>query len=289
MLGFNRPVDAATAEVLAEPGRSSRRSSRPTSTPAALEILTTKPKWKANVRLMKVGPLDAAGRDWQLRQIEGGMLVQEADVAGRPRERVESRHRRPARRRPAGTTCGSPGPSCGTSSRTPSSLAKDRMLLGAGAGQMSRVDSVEIAIKKAGDRGRGRVLASDAFFPFPDSIEQAAAAGVAAIIQPGGSRTRRRSDRRLQRAQIADDLHRPAALQALERSGRPRWPSVLDKIVATKRRKSPPPKLAQPEATLRASWPPRRRRRGDFFARAGRARADSLDRRSEKGQPLGRA
>ena len=53
---------------------------------------------------------------------------------------------------------------------------------------MSRVDSVEIAIKKAGDRARGAVLASDAFFPFADSIHRAAAAGVAAIIQPGGSR-----------------------------------------------------------------------------------------------------
>ena len=62
------------------------------------------------------------------------------------------------------------------------------MLLGAGAGQMSRVDSVEIAVKKAGDRAEGSVLASDAFFPFPDSIDLAAAAGVAAIIQPGGSK-----------------------------------------------------------------------------------------------------
>jgi phosphoribosylaminoimidazolecarboxamide formyltransferase/IMP cyclohydrolase len=53
---------------------------------------------------------------------------------------------------------------------------------------MSRVDSVEIAIKKAGDRVEGSVLASDAFFPFPDSIERAAAAGVKAIIQPGGSK-----------------------------------------------------------------------------------------------------
>ncbi len=53
---------------------------------------------------------------------------------------------------------------------------------------MSRVDSVEIAIKKAGARAPGAVLASDAFFPFADSIEQAAAAGIAAIIQPGGSR-----------------------------------------------------------------------------------------------------
>jgi phosphoribosylaminoimidazolecarboxamide formyltransferase/IMP cyclohydrolase len=52
---------------------------------------------------------------------------------------------------------------------------------------MSRVDSVEIAIAKAGQRAAGSVLASDAFFPFPDSIPKAAAAGVTAIIQPGGS------------------------------------------------------------------------------------------------------
>ena len=62
------------------------------------------------------------------------------------------------------------------------------MLLGTGAGQMSRVDSIEIAVKKAGERARGSVMASDAFFPFPDSIDAAAAAGVVAVIQPGGSR-----------------------------------------------------------------------------------------------------
>jgi phosphoribosylaminoimidazolecarboxamide formyltransferase/IMP cyclohydrolase len=67
-------------------------------------------------------------------------------------------------------------------------LAKEGALLGVGAGQMSRVDSVEIAISKAGERVGGSVLASDAFFPCEDSIHRAAAAGVAAIIQPGGSR-----------------------------------------------------------------------------------------------------
>jgi len=67
-------------------------------------------------------------------------------------------------------------------------LARGRMLLGVGAGQMSRVDSVELAIKKAGGRAESGVLASDAFFPFPDSIQRAAAAGIAAIIQPGGSK-----------------------------------------------------------------------------------------------------
>ena len=67
-------------------------------------------------------------------------------------------------------------------------LCKDRSLCGAGAGQMSRVDSVEIAINKAGERASGSILASDAFFPFPDSIHRAADAGVAAVIQPGGSK-----------------------------------------------------------------------------------------------------
>ena len=67
-------------------------------------------------------------------------------------------------------------------------LTKDNVLLGMGAGQPSRVDSVAIAIKKAGDRAKGSVLGSDAFFPFPDGVELAGEAGITAIIQPGGSK-----------------------------------------------------------------------------------------------------
>jgi phosphoribosylaminoimidazolecarboxamide formyltransferase/IMP cyclohydrolase len=67
-------------------------------------------------------------------------------------------------------------------------VAKDRQVIGVGAGQMSRLDSVKIAIEKAGNRARGAVLASDAFFPFRDGPDVAAAAGVRAIIQPGGSK-----------------------------------------------------------------------------------------------------
>lgn len=66
-------------------------------------------------------------------------------------------------------------------------LVKNQSTVGIGAGQMSRVDSTEIAVRKAGDKARGSVLASDAFFPFPDSIDEAAKNGVVAIIQPGGS------------------------------------------------------------------------------------------------------
>lgn len=66
-------------------------------------------------------------------------------------------------------------------------LSRNKQLVGAGAGQMSRVDSVQIAVRKAGERSKESYLASDAFFPFADGIEEAAMAGVKAIIQPGGS------------------------------------------------------------------------------------------------------
>ena len=65
--------------------------------------------------------------------------------------------------------------------------AKDLATVGIGAGQMSRVDSVEIACRKAGDRARGAVLGSDAFFPFSDGLEVAASHGVSAFVEPGGS------------------------------------------------------------------------------------------------------
>jgi phosphoribosylaminoimidazolecarboxamide formyltransferase/IMP cyclohydrolase len=67
-------------------------------------------------------------------------------------------------------------------------FARDGAVVGVGAGQMSRVDSVRLAAEKAGDRRKGAVLASDAFFPFRDGIDLAAQAGISAVIQPGGSR-----------------------------------------------------------------------------------------------------
>jgi phosphoribosylaminoimidazolecarboxamide formyltransferase/IMP cyclohydrolase len=66
-------------------------------------------------------------------------------------------------------------------------LAKDGMTTGIGCGQTSRVDATWIALKRAGEKSKDSVLASDAFFPFPDSIEEAAKHGVKAVIQPGGS------------------------------------------------------------------------------------------------------
>ena len=66
-------------------------------------------------------------------------------------------------------------------------LAQGSKVVGVGAGQMSRVDSVHMAVRKAGERSKGSVLASDAFFPFRDNIDEAARAGITGVIQPGGS------------------------------------------------------------------------------------------------------
>ena len=186
VLGLNRKVDPATAEVLTDPQLFIEAIIAPDYSPEALEILTTRPKWRANVRLMKVGPLEGPRDRWAYRFLEGGVLVQEADILPDPEEEWRV------------VTDKQPSPEDWAELRFAWAVVrhvksnaivvtKDRMLLGAGAGQMSRVDSVEIAIKKAGPRVKGAVLASDAFFPFPDSIELAAAAGIAAIIQPGGS------------------------------------------------------------------------------------------------------
>jgi len=187
VLGLNRVVDAATAEVLTEPGLFIEAIVAPDFEPEALEILTTKPKWKANVRLLKVGDLDCEPERWIYRCIEGGVLMQEADVLPDP----EDDWKVVTDAKPADAQMGDLRFAWDIVRHVKSNaivVCKDRMLLGAGAGQMSRVDSTEIAIKKAGDRVKGAVLGSDAFFPFPDSIDRAAEAGIVAVIQPGGSK-----------------------------------------------------------------------------------------------------
>jgi phosphoribosylaminoimidazolecarboxamide formyltransferase/IMP cyclohydrolase len=186
VLGFNRPVDRATADLLAAPGLFIEAIVAPGFDPPAVEVLTTKPKWKANVRLVDVGPLDSPPAPINYRQIEGGMLVQQADVWPDP----QSEWRVVTQAQPSQPLLEDLRFGWAVVRHVKSNaivLAKSQSLIGCGAGQMSRVDSVDIAIEKAGDRAKGAALASDAFFPFPDSIHKAAAAGIAAIIQPGGS------------------------------------------------------------------------------------------------------
>ncbi|MGI9472264.1 MAG: bifunctional phosphoribosylaminoimidazolecarboxamide formyltransferase/IMP cyclohydrolase [Rubripirellula sp.] len=187
VLGLNRTVDKATAELLCEPGLFIEAIVAPDFEAEAVGLLTTRPRWRDNVRLMQAGRLDEPASSVQRRFISGGMLVQDAD-----RMTSSSLQWKTATKTEVEDGLWDDVSFAWEMVRHVKSnaivLGKDTSLIGVGAGQMSRVDSVEIAIDKAGERSKGSVLASDAFFPFPDSIEAAAEAGVVAIIQPGGSR-----------------------------------------------------------------------------------------------------
>ena len=186
VIALNQKVDLDTANFLADGDFFIEAIVAPSFYPEALEILTTRPKWKKNVRLLQVGQLSSPQPRWELRQILGGMLVQDADnQEDNPSQWKIATEQQPDDRLMAELRFGWHMVRFVKSNAI--TLSKDCALVGVGAGQMSRVDSVEIAIKKAGDRAAGSVLASDAFFPFADSIEVAAQAKIAAIIQPGGS------------------------------------------------------------------------------------------------------
>jgi len=187
VLGFNGIVDEATAEYLAQPGLFVEAIVAPDYSAAAVGILTTKPKWKNNVRLMQVGSLDLLAPGRQLRFIDGGVLIQDSDAL----PDLSDTWKVVTEQQPTAAQMDELRFGWAVVRHVKSNaitLSNNLAVCGVGAGQMSRVDSVDIAIQKAGDRVAGSVLASDAFFPFPDSIEKAAAAGVAAIIQPGGSK-----------------------------------------------------------------------------------------------------
>lgn len=186
VVGFNRDVDEETASFLAAGDFFVEAIVAPDFSDEAVAILTTRPKWKKNVRLLKVGSLTASRPNWEFRNLLGGMLVQEADNGpDLPEEWTVPTEAQPDEATRAELQFGWKLVRFVKSNAIV--LSRDQALCGVGAGQMSRVDSVEIAIRKAGERAAGSVLASDAFFPFADSIEVAVAAGIRAIIQPGGS------------------------------------------------------------------------------------------------------
>ncbi len=187
VVGMNRTVDGETAKFLAEGDLFVEAIVAPGFDDDALEILVTKPKWKKNVRLLKVGDLQPLRSSWELRQLVGGVLVQDGDVLADDESTWKvATECQPDESLMAELAFGWSMVRFVKSNAI--TLSKDCSLVGVGAGQMSRVDSVMIAIRKAGsERAKGAVLSSDAFFPFADSIALAAEAGIAAIIQPGGS------------------------------------------------------------------------------------------------------
>ncbi len=181
VLAFNRAIEAATAEEVAKlfveciaaPGFDDKAKS----------IFAA----KKNLRLLELPPggLEPE-RELQLKRILGGMLVQQPDLG----EITEGQLKIVTKRAPTPEemqTMRFAWKVCKHVKSNAIVFAKDGATAGIGAGQMSRVDSVKIAVMKAQSSLAGSVIASDAFFPFTDGVEEAAKAGAVAVIQPGGS------------------------------------------------------------------------------------------------------
>jgi phosphoribosylaminoimidazolecarboxamide formyltransferase/IMP cyclohydrolase len=183
IIAVNRPFDGEVALALGD--LFVEAIAAPAFTSEALEVLAERP----NCRLLEMSGAGEQGCKGagEVRSVRGGFLVQEEDMIAED----EAGWKVVTERRPTAEELEALGFAWKVVKHVKSNaivLAQGTATVGIGAGQMSRVDAVRLAIAKAGEGARGAVLASDAFFPFPDGVEEAAKAGVTAIVQPGGSR-----------------------------------------------------------------------------------------------------
>jgi phosphoribosylaminoimidazolecarboxamide formyltransferase/IMP cyclohydrolase len=200
IIALNRKVDVELAQTIMESysrfgkargagGFFAEVIIAPKFEPDAVEIIRTLKAWGGRVRLMETGPIDRTKIDraeFDARCIVGGMLLQQRDLVSWEPDVLGY----PTKARPTKQQLDDLRIAWLTAKHTKSNtivLVKNRKVLGVGAGQMNRVESGLIAFKRAGDEAKGCAMASDAFFPFPDNVDNAAKAGVAAIVQPGGS------------------------------------------------------------------------------------------------------
>ncbi len=186
IVGVNRELDGSTAREIA--ANSYEAVVAPGFSQAAIGILRGKP----GLELLAIPPDPTDGmRDYGIasldfKRVAGGLLVESVDDLGLDRGRLQVvTQRRPTLEELTDLLFGWRAVRHVRSNAVV--LARNGATVGIGAGQASRQVSVEIAVRRAGDRARLAVLASDAYFPFPDGIQAAAGAGVTAIIQPGGS------------------------------------------------------------------------------------------------------
>jgi phosphoribosylaminoimidazolecarboxamide formyltransferase/IMP cyclohydrolase len=178
VVALNRPLDATTATEIASIFVEVVLA--PSVEPEAAEILREKPK----VRLLAAGPVSDPGLN--IRSVPGGFLAQTWDRRGFDRRVCRVASERP----PTEEEWEQLEIAWLTAKHVKSNaivLAREGAAVGIGAGQMSRVEAAQLAAHRAGERAQGSVMASDAFFPFPDGVEAGIQAGVTAIIQPGGS------------------------------------------------------------------------------------------------------
>jgi phosphoribosylaminoimidazolecarboxamide formyltransferase/IMP cyclohydrolase len=187
ILAMNRPIDPAAARAMVAAGEGKwfvEVVVAPSYDPEALELL--KSRWK-NARLLEVGPVGKpSGDELMYHKIVGGLLVQQRDVAGAD----ESGWKVVTKRAPSEAELADlrvAWLACKHVKSNAIVVAKAGSAVGIGGGQVDRVGAARIAVTKAGDRAKGGVAASDAFFPFPDGPQILLDAGVTALIQPGGS------------------------------------------------------------------------------------------------------
>ncbi len=193
IIGVNRKVDLATAEEILVQGSFYEAIIAPDYDPEALERIKARKGWGETIRILSLQmgdkPLSPFLRDAEVtvKSVTGGALVQTADTCDAPPEQWQV----VTERAPTDEEWRDLQFAWKVVKHVKSNavvLAKNGVTVGVGAGQMNRALSVKIAVELAGERAKGAVLASEAFFPMPDGPEIAAQAGVTAIVQPGGSK-----------------------------------------------------------------------------------------------------
>jgi len=179
IVALNRPIDAATATALTKTFLECVVASG--CEPDAEAILST----KKNLRVLVLPDLSSGSKE-TVKAIAGGFLTQTADdLPVDPNQWKIVTEKQPTEAQLAELLFA--WKLCKHVKSNAIVVTRDRATLGVGAGQMNRVGSVKIALEQAGEKAQGAVLASDGFFPFDDSVRTAAAAGIGAIVQPGGS------------------------------------------------------------------------------------------------------
>lgn len=181
---FNGEVDAQAAEAMAEKGNFLEVVIATAFTADAQTVFAERSGWGQDVRLL-AAPLPSSQPSIYVKSVRGGAIVQTSDEDPGFDWRVVTELAPTEAQMRALRLLWAIIPHVKSNAIV---VGTESRLLGVGAGQMNRVQSVRLALEQAGEAGRGAALASDAFFPFPDSILTAAAAGISAIVQPGGSK-----------------------------------------------------------------------------------------------------
>jgi len=181
IVGLNREVDLKTAEAIINAGFTECIIA-PSYEKKALDILMN----KKNLRLIEVGELKGIEKDYDLKKVVGGLLIQDRDVFHIEEKDLKAvTKKKPTKEEIASLLFGWKIAKHVRSNAIV--LSQGTKTVGVGAGQMSRVDSMVIAIMKSRGLSKGATCASDAFFPKEDAIDEAKKAGITSIIQPGGS------------------------------------------------------------------------------------------------------